>query len=37
MSTTGFDDLPDWSSDRVSRISQERVQVLPGKLWLYLL
>ncbi|KAL3926433.1 MAG: hypothetical protein SGARI_005611, partial [Bacillariaceae sp.] len=31
MSTTAFDDLPDWSPDRVSRISQERVQVLPGE------
>ena len=30
MSTAGFDDLPDWSPDRVSRISQERVQILPG-------
>ena len=35
MSTAGFDDLPDWSPDRVSRISQERVQVLPGALRLF--
>lgn len=31
MSNTTFDDLPDWSPEQVSRISQERVQVHPGE------
>ena len=30
-STTQFKDLPEWSPDHVSRISTERVQLLPGE------
>jgi hypothetical protein len=30
MSTTALEDLPDWSPEYVSRISQERVQLYPG-------
>lgn len=30
MSTATFDDLPEWSPEFVSRISQERVQIHPG-------
>ena len=26
-----FEDIPDWSPDFVSRVSKERVQLLPGK------
>ena len=31
MSNTVLDDLPDWSPEYVSRISQERVKVHPGE------
>lgn len=31
-STISFDDLPEWSPKVVSRISQERVQILPDKI-----
>lgn len=31
MSTTTFDDLPDFSPEYVSRISQERIKVHPGR------
>jgi len=31
MSTTTYDDLPDWSPEYVSRISQERVKIHPGR------
>ena len=30
MASTNFKDLPDWSPDQVSRVSQERVQIYPG-------
>lgn len=30
MSTTSHDDLPDWTPELVSRVSQERVKILPG-------
>jgi hypothetical protein len=30
MTSTKFDDLPDWSPEHVSRISQERVKIHPG-------
>jgi hypothetical protein len=31
MSSTTIDDLPDWSPEYVSRISQERVKIHPGR------
>jgi hypothetical protein len=31
MSSATFDDLPDWSPEYVSRISQERVKIHPGR------
>jgi hypothetical protein len=31
MSNATYDDLPDWTPEQVSRISQERVQVHPGE------
>ena len=31
MSSTTVDDLPDWSPEYVSRISQERVKIHPGR------
>jgi hypothetical protein len=31
MSTTSHDDLPDWTPELVSRFSQEKVKILPGR------
>ena len=33
VSSLRIDDIPDWSPDHVSRISQERVKIHPGMFW----
>ena len=33
MSTTTHDDLPDWTPELVSRVSQEKVKIFPGRLF----